>query len=218
MKTVLMMMAAAVLLIAGAATAQMQWTDFPPSQSRVQFDPPGLSAQPTRAFEGINISSTKRNVRNFGYMFNKIGGETAFAHIYLFSIAADATYFTASPDFDGQLQNFYQEFKSQTIRWVDPARLQAPSPLGLTSYRRFSALGKSCVTFGGLYGAASSLPFNSAVSASSGTEQLLGYYCAARGHSLSELDAVLVLSRLSVDGLGKAQGPGPHRFADAGRN
>lgn len=218
MKTRLMMVAAAVLLIAGAAMAQMQWTDFPPSQSRVQFDPPGLSAQPTRAFEGINISSTRRNVRNFGYMFNKIGGETAFAHIYLFSVSADATYFTGAPDFDGLLQNFYQEFKSQTVSWHDPARLQAPSPIGLTSYRRFSALGKSCVTFGGLYGAASALPFNSAASGSSGTEQLMGYYCAARGHRLSEADATLVLSRLSVDGLGKAKGPGPHRFAEAGPN
>lgn len=219
MKIRLVMMATAALLMAGPAVAQMQWTDFPPSQSRLQFDPPGLSAQPTRAFEGINIASTKRNLRNFGYMFNKVGGETAFAHIYLFSIAADATYFTAAPDFDGQLQNFYQEFKSQTVRWLDPARLQAPSPIGLTSYRRFSVLGKSCLAFGGLYGAASSLPFNSAVSSTSGTEQLMGYYCAARGHSLSDADAALVLSRLSVAGLGKAQGPGPHRFvAEAGRN
>lgn len=218
MKTCLVMMAAAALLVAGPAAAQMQWTDFPPSQSRLQFDPPGLSAQPARAFEGINISSTKRNVRNFGYMFNKIGGDAAFAHIYLFSVSADATYFTGAPDFDGVLQTFYQEFKSQTVSWLDPARLQAPSPIGLTGYRRFAALGKSCVTFGGLYGAASALPFNSAASGSSGTEQLMGYYCAAKGHTLSEADAALVLSRLSVAGLGKAQGPGPHRFAEAGRN
>lgn len=213
-----LMMAAVALMTACPAMAQMQWTDFPPSQSRLKFDPPGLSAQPTRAFEGINIASTQRNVRNFGYMFNKVGGETAFAHIYLFSISADATYFTGAPDFDGQLQNFYQEFKSQTVRWLDLARLRAPSPIGLTGYRRFSALGKSYVTFGGLYGAASALPFNSEVSGTSGTEQLMGYYCAARGHSWSEADATLVLSRLSVDGLGKAQGPGPHRFADAARN
>jgi hypothetical protein len=213
-----LMMAAVALMTACPAMAQMQWTDFSPSQSRVQFDPPGLSAQPTRAFEGIDISSTRRNVRNFGYMFNKIGGDAAYAHIYLFSVSADATYFTAAPDFDGKLQSFYQEFKNQAVSWIDSLRLKAPSPIGLTGYRRFSALGRSCLTFGGLYGAASALPFNSAASGASGTEQLMGYYCAARGRALSEADAALVLSRLSVDGLGKAQGPGPHRFAEAGRH
>lgn len=214
MKTNLLV-AVAMFLSAGSALAQMQWTDFPPSQSRVRFDPPGLSAQPTRAFEGINISSTKRNVRNFGYIYNKLGGDTAFAHVYLFSISADATYFTDAPDFDGGLQNFYQEFKNQSVSWVDTSRLNAPSPIGLTNHRRFSALGKSCLAFGGLYGASSALPFNSASSRTSGTEQFMGYYCAAKGHVLSNDDVRLVLSRLSIEGLGKAQGPGPHRFPDA---
>ncbi|MCW0233646.1 MAG: hypothetical protein OJJ21_08620 [Ferrovibrio sp.] len=190
----------------------MQWTDFPPSQSRLNFDPPGLSAQPSRAFEGVNTASTKRNVRHFGYMFNKIGGDAAFAHIYVFSIAAEATYFTDAPNFDGLLPAFYVEFKGQTVTWTDPQRLKAPSPVGLTEYRRFSALGKSCFAFGGLYGSASSLPFNSAAASTSGTDQIMGYYCAAKGYTLSDADARLALSRLSFDGLGKAQGPGVHRF------
>ncbi len=213
MKTTLLAVAA-MLMASGTATAQMQWTDFPPSQSRLKFDPPGLSAQPTRAFEGINTSATKRNVRNFGYMFNKSGGDAAYAHIYLFSVAADATYFTSAPNFDGLLQGFYAEFKNQTVSWVDAQKLTAPSPIGATEYRRFTVSGRSCFAFGGLYGASSSLPFNSAVSGTSGTEQLMGYYCAAKGHTLSDADAKLALSRLSVDGLGKAQGPGPHRFTD----
>jgi hypothetical protein len=213
--TKVLLLAIIILVSAGSAMAQMQWTDFAPSQSRVKFDPPGLSAQPTRAFEGINISSTKRNVRNFGYAFNKTGGDTAFAQVYLFSIAAEMTYFTDPPNFDGVLQTFYQEFKGQTVSWTDQQRLKAPSPIGGTEYRRFSGLGKSCVVFGGLYGRSSTAGFNSAASGTSGTEQLMGYYCAAKGHTLSAEDAKVVLSRLSVDGLGKAQGSGVHRFPDA---
>lgn len=203
------LLAGLLLLVgAGTATAQMQWTDFPPSQSRLKFDPPGLSAQPTRAFEGINIASPKRNVRNFGYAFNKTGGDAAFAQVYLFSIAAEMTYFTDAPNFDGVLQTFYQEFKDQTVSWVDQQRVKAPSPLGVTEYRRFSGLGKSCVAFGGLYGRSSTAGFNSAASSTSGTEQLMGYYCAAKGHTLSSGDAQLTLSRLSVDGLGRRRVPG----------
>lgn len=211
--TKVLLLAVIILASAGSAMAQMQWTDFPPSQSRLRFDPPGLSAQPTRAFEGINLASTKRNVRNFGYMFNTSGSDAAFAHIYLFSVSADATYFTDAPNFDGRLQSFYVEFKNQTISWVDPQKLKAPSPIGATDFRRFMASGRSCFSFGGLYGASSSLPFNSAASGVSGTEQLMGYYCAPKGHTLSEDDVRLALSRLSVDGLGKAQGPGVQRFS-----
>lgn len=214
MKTTLLI-AAAALLSAGPALGQMQWTDFQPSQSRVKFDPPGLSAQPTRAFEGINLASTKRNVRNFGYIFNRTGGDPAFAQVYLFSIAAEATYFTDAPNFDGLMLSFYQDFKGQTISWIDQQRVKAPSPIGTTEYRRFSGLGKSCTAFGGLYGRSSTHGFNSAASGTSGTEQLMGFYCAAKGHVLSDEDVKLVLSRLSIEGLGKAQGPGLHRFPDA---
>ncbi len=213
MKTTLLTVAA-MLMASGAASAQMQWTDFPPSQSRLTFDPPGLSAQPTRAFEGINIASAKRNVRNFGYAFNKTGGDAAFAQVYLFSISAEMTYFTDAPNFDGVLQTFYQEFRGQTVSWIDPQRVKAPSPLGGTEYRRFSGLGKSCAAFGGLYGRSSTAGFNSTASSTSGTEQLMGYYCAAKGHVLSAGDVQFILSRLSVDGLGKAQGSGASRFPD----
>lgn len=192
----------------------MQWNDFPASQSLLRFDPPGLSAVPTRAFEGINTAATKRNTRSFGYMFNKIGGDQAFAHIYVWSIAADATYFTEAPNFDGVLTTFYAEFKGQTANWVDAQRMKSPTPIGTTGYRRFGVLGKSCFAFGGLYGKSSGLPFSAAASAVSGTEQIMGYYCAAKGYVLSEANVREALSRLSFDGLGKAQGSGVHRFTD----
>lgn len=201
--------------VAGNTVAQTQWTDFPPAQSLLRFDPPGLSATPTRAFEGINTAATKRTTRNFGYMFNKIGGDQAFAHIYVWTVAADATFFVEAPNFDGRLPAFYPEFKGQTVSWVDAERVKSPSPIGLTDTRRFSALGKSCFAFGGLYGKSSSLPFAAAVSAVSGTEQIMGYYCAAKGHVLSEAHVREAMSRLSFDGLGKASGPGLHRFSDA---
>lgn len=206
--------AAILLSIACTAAAQMQWNDFPASQSLLRFDPPGLSAVPTRAFEGINTAATKRNTRSFGYMFNKIGGDQAFAHIYVWSIAADATYFTEAPNFDGVLTTFYAEFKGQTANWVDAQRMKSPTPIGTTGYRRFGVLGKSCFAFGGLYGKSSGLPFSAAASAVSGTEQIMGYYCAAKGYVLSEANVREALSRLSFDGLGKAQGSGVHRFTD----
>jgi len=194
----------------GSARAQMQWTDFPPAQSRLGFDAPGLPGRPDRAFEGVDPG--KRKVaRYFGYQFSTIGGADAFAHVYVFSIAADQMYFTQVPDFDGLLPTLYPEFAQKPVAWTDDKRLQGPTPIGGLYYRRFAALGHGCVSFGGLIGVAASSPLIGGI-ASNGTEQILGYYCAVAGHNVSDADARLVLTRLSFDGLGKAQGPAPKTF------
>lgn len=211
MKRLLLVALAVLAASTGVAQAQMQWTDFPPAQSRLSFDAPGLPGRPDRAFEGVD--PTKRKVaRYFGYQFSTIGGTNAFAHVYIFSIAADQMYFTQVPDFDGLLPTLYPEFVQKTVAWTDGKRLQGATPIGGLYYRRFTALGHSCVSFGGLTGVAASSPLIGDI-ASNGTEQILGYYCAVAGHTVSDADARLVLTRLSFEGLGKASGPAPKAFA-----
>lgn len=202
---------ALLTILAMPAVAQVQWTDFPVEQARLSFDPPDLPLRPTRAVEGVNPAATKKTHRSFGYIFNRPGGPDAYAQVYVWSIAADATYFTSVPNFDGLLPTFYLEFKNQQIAWQDANRLEAPSPMGPTEYRRFNLGTRSCLAFGGLFGHSAVAPFAGG-NARSGTEQVMGYYCAKPDRSLSGADAALVLSRLSFGELGKAKGPRPASF------
>ncbi|WP_341704364.1 hypothetical protein [Ferrovibrio sp.] len=202
------------LLLPAAALAQgtVQWVDFPPAQSRLSFDAPGLSGRPGKAQEGMWVGSGKNNVRRFAYLYPSGGGGRAFATVVVFSINAETTFFNAIPDFDTLVPTLYTEFQNKPLVWDDAGRQAGTSPLGATGYRRFTALGRSCVSFGGLYGGIRGSGYENG-STQVGSDQILGYYCAADGHRLSAEDAALVLSRLGFEGLGKPQGPAPSGFA-----
>lgn len=199
-------------LMAAAAQAQtMQWVDFPPEQSRLVFDAPGLSKLPAKAQEGI-VTGGNSNVRRFAYIYPSAKPGTSFATVVVFTINAEATFFNAGPDFDTLVPALYAEFQNKQIAWDDAGRQQGVAPIGITGYRRFTALGRSCVAFGGLYGVSTGAGFeNGGVTA--GNEQILGYYCAPQAHRLSVNDAELVLSRLGYGELGKPEGPSPAPFA-----
>lgn len=212
MKHTLGAAATAFLMLPQAAYAQpIQWTDFPPQQSLLVFDAPGLSNTPTRAVEGHQTSGRKSNVRRFGYIFSTSFAPGAFAQIYVWSINAELTSFSDAPAYDSLITSFYQEFKGRTVEWGDAAALTANTPIGPTKYRRFTVSGRSCLAFGGVYGGAPSVAFSSG-SYGKGSEQIFGYYCAPRNHRLSEQDSQLVLSRLGFGTLGKPTGNAPKGF------
>lgn len=194
------------------AQASIQWVDFPPSQSRLTFDPPGLNGVPTKSQEGLQIGGGASNVRRFAYIFSRASDAGSFATIVVFSVKADQTFFTSEPQFDAVISTLYTEFQNKPINWTDGEKLKANSPIGEVKYRRFGALGRSCVSFGGLYGFSSTIG-SSTGWAASGTEQLVGYYCAQLGHTLSPADVGLVISRIGYSDLGKPNEPRPQSFA-----
>ncbi|WP_341894914.1 hypothetical protein [Ferrovibrio terrae] len=196
----------AVMISTVSAMAQGRWIEFSPAQSWVGFDPPGISAFPTRSEEWVSPGSPSRNSRSVRYFFNSSGGNDAYAHIRL-TVAASGYVMRGPVDFSGNLPFYYGELNLWHIDWVDLQHLNASSPLGLIEYRRFNVMGNSCVAFGGLFGRGSPNP-----EFRTGGETLMGYYCAIRGYTLSEADVQLVLSRLSIEGLGKAQGASPPQF------
>lgn len=209
----------AVFLAAGimaictwSAVAQANWTDVSYARSWLSFDPPGLSGRPTHIFEWVDSGASKRTARSFAYLFNGNSNDDAFSHIRVWAVAADGNYYNSNPDFDGRLSVVYRELRSQRIDWIDAQRLTSPSPLGTIEYRRFNVTGNSCVSFGGLFGRVSAIGFMSGRAQKTGTEQVMGYYCAIRGYTLSEADVQVVLSRLSFEGLGKAEGSPPQPF------
>jgi hypothetical protein len=204
---------AAALPGVAAAQGNVQWNDFPPAQSRLSFDAPGLSGQPNKAQEGIWIGEGKNNVRRFAYFFSPSVKDGSYAIVIVFSVNADATYFVEAPAFDSLITTFFADFRDKSVTWDDAAKQTVMTPIGATGYRRFTGKGRSCVSFGGLYGQSSALPFAHGVSMTSGSEQIFGFYCVAKGHRLSVGHIELVLSRLGFDGLGKPQQPAPSNFA-----
>lgn len=203
-----------VLAVGASAQAATQWNDFPPKQSRLTFDAPGLRSLPSRAQEGIVLGG-KTNVRHFFYGYAAAGNGGSYAGVLVHTINADGTYFTAWPDFDTNLPGKYGDFKNKVVTWDDAVAQRADAPVGPTKYRRLTAGGRSCLAFGGLYGAAATAPFAAGFMAS-GSVLISGYYCAPQDYRLSAADAALVLSRLSFEDLAKAQGPQPPAFAGSG--
>lgn len=198
------------------ATAQptMQWIDFPPSQSRLTFDAPGLSKLPAKAQEGILNGAVGRTdyVRRFAYFYPAASNGGSFATVVVFSVSAEAAFFNRPPEFDTQLTSLYSEFHNKTITWEDAEKRRGKAAIGEIGYRRFTGLGRSCVSFGGLFGASRAAGFENG-GATAGNEQILGYYCSPEHHRLSEDDVQIVLSRLGHADLGKPQGPAPASFA-----
>lgn len=192
------------------ARAATQWNDFPPERSRLTFDAPGLNSRPTKAQEGIVLGG-KTNVRHFAYYY-AAKGNSSYAVVMVHTINADGTYFTAWPDFDADLPHRYGDFKNKLVTWDDAEAQRADAPVGPTKYRRLMAGGRSCLVFGGLYGAAATAPFAAGYMAS-GSVVMHGFYCAPSDYRLSPADALLVLSRLGFEDLAKPQGPRPPAFS-----